>query len=250
MDPWTISSHLVLTVSELLQICKDNGTIAECDILEIAFVFEGWKCLKPFRQYLSHLEQIQAFADFRPKIKSAVDSSPAKQLALPMNQKFIEDGKQVVFCNVRGGEIFFVRRVKLLIHVNTRGKAGSHYLFTDEYVEDTAMIVAPQGHRFISISTYIKPICDPIDRNGRDTLFIVDSTDGYSKLLERLSRSPDLVRPINNSLLDGLNSEFAEIKQLSDFFFQETASSALECQLFMPLLGINLLMDRLVSQVP
>jgi hypothetical protein len=215
-----ITGHKVINATELLHVCKDNGTLAEFETIEIVWEKSDFESSNEglFDIYFSQVERTKHLDYFHSKLYTGINSGLAKNRSLSLSSKFIESGQKVVFCNVRRGEIAFVETRKLTSHIVPKNKPSHYYVFSKKYIDSNAITDERQGFRFIPIDTYVNSIYKIIERHGRDSLFIVVSTDGYSKLFEQLSRSPDLIKPFDNSLIEIINSEFAEIKQLSDLF--------------------------------
>lgn len=217
LDPWKVSSHRVLTATELLRICESSGSLPELETIEIAWMWPEDFQSTEFDKYFSQITAKHPHNSFKSLVLSGVDTSPCRQLALDWRTKFNTQGKLVVFCNVRRGEIAFVDSRKLLSYVTDIEQNSHFHVYTKSYAQTESMSTALDG-RFIPMNLYVQSIHDVIERHGRDSLFIVVSTDGYSKLFQALGELPTLVKPIDNYLIDVVNSEFAEIKQLSDLF--------------------------------
>jgi len=172
-----------------------------------------------FAQYFSEISQKIDSTVFQSRIMSAVRSSPAAELAKAMNSKHANDNKKVVFCNLRRGEVAFVENTKLLPHVKVEENTSHYYVYTNNFIANGAFKDSPEGHRYFAAERYSELISLLIQKYNRSDLFIVVSTDGFSKLFQRLSETPErLTQPLDNSLIDLVNSELSEIKALSDLF--------------------------------
>jgi hypothetical protein len=215
-NPWTITGHTVITFSELILLFGSSQKLPALDMVEIAFTFSDWG--NPhFHPYMAGLDS-NVFSDYDSMVQKAILSSPARNQALQLSAMINQQGKKCVFCNVRRGEISFIAQPRIANYLDAKGQPGFYYPFTGEYFDNANIKDAPQGFRFISIDSYVDALYSLIREYSRTSLFIVVSTDGYWKVLEHFGRKSELIKPIDNDLIGLLNSEFAELMQLSDLF--------------------------------
>jgi hypothetical protein len=217
-EPWKVSSHKVITASELLHICRDVGHLPECDVLGIAWMWPEDFASKEFDEYFQDLADQKPSHGFESIIMTGINKGPCKELMTRMHSHFIQSGKQVVFVNISRGALAFIDTKKLLTHLSTTLKNSCYYVYTKEVVPNSEIRSAPLGERFVPIEAIVQSVHNVCEKHGRNNLFIVASTDGYSKLFHSLSESPDRIKPIDNYLMDTVNSEFAQMKSISDLF--------------------------------
>jgi hypothetical protein len=215
IDPWKITTHKVISFSDFINLCM-QGFTSVSDVFEIGFQFQDWGT-PLFPEYMSTLEP-SIFSSYNPILQSSINASIAKKQASKLLSMFTDLKKKVVFCNIRRGEISLIRDSKISNYFDARGQTGFYYPFLGKYVNAANISDTDQAFRFISIEHYLAALYDLIDHHGRESLFIVASTDGYSKVLEHFGRKSDLIKPVDNNLIDILNSEFSEVKNISNLF--------------------------------
>jgi hypothetical protein len=205
--------HRVISVLDLFNLVSEGLPFPSDSIVEIQWDTPDYqhssKYLKYIKQFSIPIEPL--------RIKKSLMSSPARHLSLTTLSYLGANSQECVFCNIRRGEVSFVSTKVISSYLCLPIEHTHYYTLTGEFV-NYPFKNSRHGFRFIPIEKINAALSALVEQRGRDKLFVVCSTDGYSKFLSMFSKSPHIQRPVDNDLLDILQEEFAYLKQTSNIF--------------------------------
>jgi hypothetical protein len=206
-------NHDCLSVDELFSICRGLTEAPSGSTIEIAWTADDYKSLESYRSFLAD-NRIDLMTT---PIRKAALSSRARHMASKLKAYLESHDLMCVLCHVRRGDISFVPTGILQPYLREIQTNPFYYVLESDFVP-LPFSASHQGYRYVQIQKFEDALDALLGEYDRSKLFVVCSSDGYSKFLTSLANSDYMARPFDKHLLNTISREFSYVSERSDLF--------------------------------